>query len=158
MRRFAYSGPDGELVVAKSLSTVLRFLGRNRRYWNWGGSGSAVIGRLVPFMDADGEHPGWQIMSPRLHIVVHQPYGVQLTCSLRENAGGVTTYEESKKLDMVEHQLGGNRVYFPRRSFISQDLAEGAIEHFLHTGKKAPSVRWRKGRFVTERFFEFVDD
>lgn len=133
----AYEGPDGELTLTPSLAQVCAFLDRGADYWE-GGSGSALLAEV------ELREPGYQMFfdRPVLHLIGHPPYGFCLVYALPDRRY-VTDNEAAPDSPPIKHYCGGEPEFFPLRHFISRELTEQAIAHFLETQQPTPAVRWK---------------
>jgi hypothetical protein len=144
-----FMGTDGELVVPVTAAEVCAYLDRGEQYWH-GESGSARLD------ECRRVEQGWQLAPPTLHMVVRVPLGVHFKY-VGADGRGVAAFVEERPGELIEHQLGGNRVWFPASCFVPMPLARQVIEEFVQSGERSALVSWRRGRFVTDSEFAFSD-
>ena len=157
MEVLAYEGPDGELTLRPSVETLAPFFDMGPDYWQ-GGSGSAYIGWIKE------RSPGYSTRfdRPVLHIIFHEPYGVCLTYEVVSYQPGVPgmalmTYNDLVAGDLlVEHYLGGEAAYLPRRSFVRKEAAVRVAAAFLQTQKPSAEVMWRPRRGLEYAGYGYV--
>jgi Immunity protein Imm1 len=145
-----FDGPDGEsFVIPVTADEVAAFLSRGGEYWH-DGSGTAAIRRY------ERTELGWRLLFPKLSIVVRKPFGVHLVHQGTEREA-VNAFDPAQPSELVEHQICGQRVYFPRSCFVPEAVAARVIADFFPVGARSAAVAWRRGGLGTDDVFAFDD-
>ncbi len=143
--QLGYEGPDGELSLNPSTDYIMEELARGQEHW-LGGSATAVI------VWTQLRNPGYSMnfTKPSLHLFRHDPYGIHFSYKIFDyNPGGRNIELMARLCDAVidgtvTHCLGGEDVYFPVSSFVSDDIAKTVVNEFLITGQPSNSAIWYK--------------
>ena len=109
--------------------------------------------------------PVWDVASiapvdnpfPRLHIEWHGGNGFIIQCYEDENSwSDFLLARPGCGRPAVEINLGGQALErWPRELFVSEELAQRAVEYFLNSGKQDPALHWaRIDAFPRETIWE----
>jgi len=94
---------------------------------------------------------------PRLHVTWHDSGGFIVHCFEDEQSlGQFLVNSRDFSPPTVEINLGGQALeQWPRELFVSEALAAGSLDYFLHHGKRKPSLCWTEtAKFPRETIWE----